>query len=96
MVPSVMLSQAAQMKKVMPAPIKNIPQEQLTSTMVTLGKSKLVCTEIILKHKLNSVMSFVCLYVCMYRDSSITTQLDNSRKASSKSPVDYFADDVDL
>jgi len=37
-----MLSQAAQNKKIMPAPVKNIPREQPTSTMVTLGKSKLV------------------------------------------------------
>lgn len=37
-----MLSQAAQMKKVMPAPVKNIPREQPASTMVTLGKNKLV------------------------------------------------------
>ena len=41
-IPSVMLSQAAQMKKVMPAPLKNVPREQPTSTMVTLGRSKLV------------------------------------------------------
>lgn len=37
-----MLSQAAQMKKIMPAPVKNIPREQPTSTMVTLGRNKLV------------------------------------------------------
>lgn len=30
------------------------------------------------------------------RDSSTTVQPDDSRKASSKSPVDYFADDVDF
>ena len=47
-VPSVMLSQAAQMKKVMPAPIKNIPREQPTSTMVTLGKNKLVWNKSVL------------------------------------------------
>ena len=41
-VPSIMLSQAAQNKKIMPAPVKNIPREQPISTMVTLGKSKLV------------------------------------------------------
>ena len=33
----------------------------------------------------------------MCRDLNTTTaQLDDSRKASSKSPVDYFADDVDF
>ena len=43
-VPSVMSSQAAQMKKVMPAPIKNILREQPISMMITLGKSKSVKT----------------------------------------------------
>ena len=39
-IPAVLLSQAAQMKKVMPAPVKNIPREQPTSTMVTLTRNK--------------------------------------------------------
>jgi len=37
-----MLSQAAQNKKIMLAPMKNIPREQPISTIVILGKSKLV------------------------------------------------------
>ena len=30
------------------------------------------------------------------RDSNTAVQLNDSRKASSRSPVDYFADDVDF
>ena len=31
-----------------------------------------------------------------YRDLNTTIQLDDSMKSSSRSPVDYFADDVDF
>ena len=58
-----MLSQAAQMKKVMPAPLKNVPREQPTSTMVTLGRSKLVGIAKYVAQKNNYIK--MCSRMCM-------------------------------
>ena len=58
-----MLSQAAQMKKVMPAPLKNVPREQPTSTMVTLGRSKLVGIKIYVASSKEYIK--MCSHLCM-------------------------------
>ena len=47
------------------------------------------------EYKIKVKLYLFFVHVCN-RDINTTVQHDNSRKASSKSPVDYFADDVDF